>query len=144
MRRKMEDTKKKKVLFICTHNSARSQMAEGILRSLYPDDYEAYSAGTEPSEINPYAIKVMDEIGIDISHHRAKNIKVFIDEKFDHVVTVCDQAKETCPFFPGKKIFHKSFKDPSRLKGTEGEIIEGFREVRDEIMTWIASFFKSH
>ena len=138
----MEDTKKKKVLFICTHNSARSQMAEGILRYLYPDDYEAYSAGTEPSEINPYAVKVMDEIAIDISQHTAKSIKEYIDELFDFVVTVCDQAKETCPFFPGKKIFHKSFKDPSQLKGSETEILEGFRKIRDEIMTWIASAFK--
>lgn len=139
----MKDTKKKKVLFICTHNSARSQMAEGILRSLYPEDYDAYSAGTEPTEVSPYAVKVMDEIGIDISPHRAKNIKEFIDEMFDYVVTVCDHAKESCPFFPGRTVIHKSFKDPSQLKGTEMEILEGFREIRDEIMTWIASFFKS-
>jgi arsenate reductase len=117
-------------------------MAEGILRYLYPEEYDVYSAGTESTEVNPYAVKVMDEIGIDISQHTAKNIKVFIDEIFDYVVTVCDQAKESCPFFPGRTVIHQSFEDPSQLKGTEGEILEGFREVRDEIMTWIASVFK--
>jgi len=138
----MKDTKKKKVLFICTHNSARSQMAEGILRALYPERYEAYSAGVEPTEVNPYTVKAMDEIGIDISPHTAKNIKVFIDEIFDYVVTVCDQAKESCPFFPGKKVIHKGFPDPSQLKGSEIEILEGFRETRDEIMTWIDGAFE--
>jgi arsenate reductase len=138
----MKDTRKKKVLFICTHNSARSQMAEGILRSLYLEQYDVYSAGTEPTEVSPYAVKVMDEIRIDISQHTAKNIKVFIDEIFDYVVTVCDQAKESCPFFPGRTVIHRSFKDPSQLKGTEGEILEGFREVRDEIMAWITIAFK--
>jgi len=140
----MIDAKKKKVLFICTHNSARSQMSEGFLRSLYPEQYEAYSAGTEPSEINPYAVKVMDEIGIDISRHRAKSIKEFVDEIFDYVVTVCDQAKESCPFFPGRAVIHQRFPDPSQLKGSETEILEGFRKIRDEIMTWMASFFKNH
>ncbi|UCE22155.1 MAG: arsenate reductase ArsC [Candidatus Aminicenantes bacterium] len=137
----MEKTSKKKVLFICTHNSARSQMAEGILRSLYPEKYDVCSAGIEPTEIDPYAVKVMDEIGIDISSHTAKNIKVFIDEIFDYVVTVCDQAKESCPFFPGRKIIHKSFPDPSQVKGSETEILEGFRVIRDEIMAWVASAF---
>ena len=130
---------KKKVLFICTHNSARSQMAEGILRALYPERYEAYSAGIEPSEINPHALKVMEETGIDISHHRAKSIQEFRDGMFDFVVTVCDQAKESCPFFPGRMIIHKSFPDPSQLKGSEMEILEGFREIRDEIMAWVTS-----
>ncbi len=138
----MEYIKKKKVLFICTHNSARSQMAEGILRSLYPEEYDVYSAGTEPTEINPYAVKVMDEIGIDISQHTAKNINEFIDEKFDYVITVCDQAQESCPFFPGRKVIHKSFADPSRLEGSETEILEGFREIRDEITAWVASEMK--
>ena len=117
-------------------------MAEGILRSLYPEDYDVYSAGIEPSEVSPYAVKVMDEIGIDISQHRAKNIKEFIDEIFDYVITVCDQAKESCPFFPGRKIIHKSFPDPSQLEGSETEILEGFREIRDEITVWLASVFK--
>lgn len=117
-------------------------MAEGFLRSFYPEEFDVYSAGTRPTEVNPYAVKVMDEIGIDISTHTAKNIKVFIDEIFDYVVTVCDLAKESCPFFPGRNVIHQSFKDPSQLKGSETEILEGFREVRDEIMAWVASAFK--
>jgi arsenate reductase len=137
----MKIMRKKKVLFICTHNSARSQMAEGLLRKSHPEDYDVTSGGTEPSEVNPDAIKVMDEIGIDISHHRAKNVSEFVDQKFDYVVTVCDQARESCPFFPGGKIIHKSFKDPSQLKGTEEEILAGFREARDEIRNWIESTF---
>lgn len=141
--KKMENSKKKKVLFICTHNSARSQMAEGVLRALYPERYEAYSAGTDPLEVNPHAVKVMEEIGIDISRHRAKSIREFKDEMFDYVVTVCDQAKESCPFFPGKKVIHRSFPVPSLRTGTEEEIVEGFREVRDEIMVWITSVFKN-
>jgi len=138
----MENTKKKKVLFICTHNSARSQMAEGILRALYPERYETYSAGTDPLEVNPHAVKVMEEIGIDISRHRAKSIQEFRDELFDYVVTVCDQAKESCPFFPGRKVIHKSFPVPSLRTGTEDEIVEGFREVRDELILWITNAFK--
>ena len=138
----MENTKKKKVLFICTHNSARSQMAEGILRALYPERYEAHSAGTDPLEVNPHAVKVMEEIGIDISRHRAKSIQEFRDELFDYVVTVCDQAKESCPFFPGRKVIHKSFPVPSLRTGTEDEIVEGFREVRDELILWITNAFK--
>ena len=116
-------------------------MAEGLLRTSHPEDFDVYSGGTESSEVNPTAIKVMKEIGIDISHHRAKNVSEFADQKFDYVVTVCDQAKESCPFFPGGKIIHKSFKDPSRLKGTEEEVIEGFREARDEIRDWVESTF---
>ncbi len=137
----MAGVPKKKVLFICTHNSARSQMAEGILRALYPERYEAYSAGTEPSGIDPHAVQVMEEIGIDISRQRAKSIQEFRDEMFDYVVTVCDRAKEICPFFPGRKIILRRFPDPSQLKGSEMEILEGFREIRDEIMAWVASVF---
>ena len=133
---------KEKVLFICTHNAARSQMAEGLLRTLHGDHYDVFSGGTEPSEVNPTAIQVMEEIGVDISHHRAKNVSEFIDQKFDYVVTVCDQARESCPFFPGGKIIHKSFKDPSLLKGTEEEVLAGFREARDEIRDWIEYAFQ--
>lgn len=133
---------KKKVLFICTHNSARSQMAEGILRTLYGDRYEAYSAGTQPTKVNPYAIKVMSEIGIDISNHRSKSAEEFRGKEFDYVVTVCDDAKEACPFFPGGKTYlHKGFKDPSEFKGNENEIIAEFQRVRDEIKRWIEETF---
>lgn len=133
---------KEKVLFICTHNSARSQIAEGLLRALYGDRYEAYSAGTQPTEVNPYAIKVMSEIGIDISHNRSKSIKEFYGMKFDYVITVCDNARETCPFFPGgKKYLHKGFKDPSNYEGTDEGKLMIFRQVRDEIKDWIIKIF---
>lgn len=133
---------KKKVLFICTHNSARSQMAEGLLNALYGDKYEAYSAGTEPSRVNPYAIRAMAEIGIDISHHRSKHLREFLGIEFDYVVTVCDKAKDSCPFFPGgKEYIHQGFEDPSGAQGSEEEIMEKFRCVRDKIREWIESFF---
>jgi len=128
---------KKRVLFICTHNSARSQMAEGFLNALKGEGYEAFSAGIEPSGVNPYAVKAMAETGIDISTHRSKSIEEFRGESFDYVVTVCDRAKEACPFFPGERILHKDFKDPSEFKGTKSEILEKVREVRDEIKDWI-------
>lgn len=132
---------KKKVLFICTHNSVRSQMAEGFLNALYGDRYEGLSAGIEPTQINPYAVKVMAEIGVDISMHRSKSIEDFRGKNFNYVVTVCDHAKEICPFFPGKNILHKGFEDPSDFKGTEDEILKEVRRVRDEIKDWIEITF---
>jgi arsenate reductase len=133
---------KEKVLFICTHNSARSQIAEGLLRSLYGDRYEVYSAGTEPTDLNPYAVRVMAEIGIDISKQRSKSINEFRNIKFDWVITVCDQAKERCPYFPaGLKRLHKSFQDPSTISGSEAEILERFRNVRDQIKEWVEKTF---
>ena len=133
---------KKKVLFICTHNSTRSQMAEGLLRTLYGEMYEAHSAGTHPSKVNPYAIRIMQEIDIDISGHRAKSIKEFRDMKFDYVVTVCDNAKEGCPFFPGgKNYLHRGFEDPSGFSGNEHEILAGFRRIRNEITGYIKNTF---
>jgi arsenate reductase (thioredoxin) len=99
--------KKKRVLFICTHNAARSQMAEGLLRALHGNRYEVSSAGTKPGRVSPYAIKVMAEIGIDIGAHRAKSLQEVLDQEFDYVITICDHAKESCPYFPGgKKILH--------------------------------------
>ena len=134
--------KKKKVLFICTHNSARSQMAEGLLNALYSDRFEAYSAGIEPGAVNPYAIKAMAEIGIDISKNRSKSLQEFQGVKFDYVVTVCDHAKGACPFVPGaKEYIHKSFDDPSTFQGTEDEILDGVRQVRNEIKKWIEETF---
>ena len=141
-----EVNKKKKILFICTHNAARSQMAEGIVRTLYGDHYEVSSAGTTPTEVNSYAVRVMAEIGIDISTHVSKGVEKFRDTDFDYVVTVCDQAKETCPFFPGaKKYIHKGFDNPADFIGTENEILISFRHLRDEIKDWIEkSFLEEH
>lgn len=136
------DPIKKTVLFICTHNSARSQMAEGFLNALYGDRYEAYSAGIQPAEVNPYAIRVMAEIGIDISTNRSKSIEKFRGRTFDYVVTVCDHAKEVCPFFPGEKVLHHSFTDPSTFKGSEDKILEEVRQVRDKIKNWIERTFE--
>jgi arsenate reductase len=129
---------KKRVLFLCTHNSARSQMAEGLLRDLYGNRYEVFSAGMEPAGVNPNSIEVMKEIGIDISNHYSKNVKDFINEDFDYVITVCGGAEETCPFFPGgKKQIHKDFEDPSSFSGNKKEVLNKFREVRDELKEWI-------
>ena len=117
-------------------------MAEGLIRNLYNCYCRAYSAGTEPSKVNPYAIKVMHEIGIDISKHYSKSVDEFSGTNFDYVVTVCDNAKETCPLFSaGKKHIHKSFENPVYVKGTEDEILEKFRDVRDEIKEWIHESF---
>jgi len=116
-------------------------MAEGFLNALYGDKYEAYSAGIEPAEVNPYSIKVMAEVGIYISKHRSKSIKELRGKNFEYVVTVCDHAKETCPFFPGEKILHKGFEDPSEFKGAGDEILAKIRRVRDEIKDWIEKTF---
>ena len=136
------ENKKETVLFICTHNSARSQIAEGFLRSFYADRYEAHSAGTEPSSVNPHAVQVMTEIGIDISSQRSKGIDEFINKEIDYVITVCDHARQTCPFFPGgKKLIHKGFKDPASFHRNDNETLALFRQVRDEIKAWIEKDF---
>ena len=132
---------KNSVLFLCTHNSARSQMAEALLNTLNGDKYEAYSAGVMATRINPYVVKAMAEIGIDISKNRSKSIEEFRGKNFNYVVTVCDSAKEACPFFPGEKIIHKSFDDPSQAKGSEEEIMKQTRRVRDEIKEWLKTTF---
>ena len=132
---------KKKVLFLCTHNSARSQIAEGLLNTFYGNRYEGYSAGVTPTKVNPYVIKSMAEIGIDISRNRSKSIEEFRGENFGYVVTVCDSAREACPFFPGEKVIHKSFEDPNQFGGSEEEILKQVRHVRDEIKEWIKSTF---
>jgi len=116
-------------------------MAESLLNYHYGDQYEGYSVGIETTKVNPYVVKVMAEIGIDISHQRSKSIEEFQGETFDYVVTVCDHAKENCPFFPGKTILHKSFDNPTSFTGTEEEILEQVRCVRDEIRNWIADTF---
>lgn len=121
-----------RVLFLCTHNSARSQMAEGFLRAMAGDRFEAGSAGTEKTSVNPLAIRVMAERGVDISAHASK---LFSDlESWDYLVTVCDDANERCPWVPGSvKRLHWSFPDPSRATGTEAERLAVFRRVRDQI-----------
>lgn len=132
---------KKTVLFVCTHNSARSQMAEALLNSSYGDRFVAFSAGTKPSRVNPYAVKAMAELGIDISKNRSKNINEFQGKEFDYVVTLCDSAKSECPFFPSaKKLIHAGFENPSDFAGTDEKVMDGFRKLRDDIEDWIKKF----
>ena len=133
---------RKKVLFICTHNSTRSHMAEGLLNTLYGSRYEVWSAGTDPTEVNPLAVKVMVEVGIDISAHQSNSVEDFLDQEWDYVVTVCDRANETCPFFPGgKEKIHRGFEDPAAVNGSDEEKMVAFRRVRDEIKRWIEEAF---
>ena len=143
---------KKKVLFICYYNSARSQMAEGLLRALYGDRYEVYSAGIEATKVDPRAVKVMNEIGIDMSGQHSKRMDEYRGVLFDLAVTVCDKAKEACPICgislkapatapAAKKAIHKTFKDPSTAEGSEEEQLNIFRQVRDEIKSWITETF---
>ena len=125
---------KERVLFLCTHNSARSQMAEGLLRQLGGDRFEVYSAGTEATRIRPLAIKAMAELGIDISGQESKTLDRYLEEPFDKVITVCDDANESCPvFFGAKERLHWSFPDPSKATGTEEEQLAVFRSVRDAV-----------
>lgn len=133
----------KTILVICTGNSARSQMMEGLLNHFGNRNVQALSAGTQPSTVNPFAIQAMAEIGIDISTHRSKFIDEFKNQTFDVVLTVCDSAKETCPYFPGKKIIHQSFEDPAALKGTDQEKLQLFRKVRDEEVEWVREFLEN-
>ena len=123
-----------KVLFLCTENACRSQMAEGLVNHYLGGKIKAFSAGMRPTKVNPRAIKVMAELGIDIRRHRAKPVEDLGDEQFDLVITVCDQAREQCPFFPGPiQKLHVSFPDPARASGTEEEIMAAFRQVRDDL-----------
>jgi arsenate reductase len=123
-----------RVLFLCTHNSARSQMAEALLRHLGGDRFEPHSAGTEATHVRPLAVRAMDEIGVDISGQESKTLERYLEEPFDYVITVCDHANEACPFFPGAaNRLHWSFDDPSRVEGSEEERLAVFRSVRDRI-----------
>jgi arsenate reductase (thioredoxin) len=126
--------RKVRVLFLCTANSCRSQMAEGFLRHMAGDRFEVTSAGTAPTELHPYAVRVMQEVGIDISTHSAKDSAKFFRERFQFVITVCKKAKERCPIFPGA-IWRLDWDihDPGAAEGTESERLEVFRQVRDEI-----------
>jgi arsenate reductase len=128
------EAERSRVLFLCTHNSARSQMAEGLLRHLVGDRFEAYSAGTEATHVRPLAVRAMDEIGIDISGQESKTLNRYLGEPFDYVITVCDEANEACPFFPGaKNRLHWSFEDPAQATGSEEERLGVFRTARDKI-----------
>jgi len=134
-------TGKKKILVLCTGNSCRSQIAEGYLRHFADNKADVYSAGVEPHGVNPKAIATMQEDGIDISTHASNNIDEYYDIDFDFVITVCDNAKERCPFFPTKaKKFHQNFPDPAKATGTDEEIREQFRQVRQQIKDYSRQF----
>ncbi len=135
---------KTKVLFLCTGNSCRSQMAEGFLRTYGGGRYEAHSAGTRPSTLNPLAVEVMREIGIDISRQRSKNATEYLGTHFPMIVTVCDNAREHCPIFPGPAVRqHWPFEDPADATGSPEERLAVFRKVRDEIRARIQDFIKT-
>ena len=135
---------KKRVLFLCTANSCRSQMAEGITNYLFGDWIEAFSAGTQASFVNPTAMEVMKEIGIDISTHRSKNLSEFDGQSFDYVITLCGSANETCPLYiGGTKKTHIGFDDPAKAQGTEEEVLREFRRVRDAIKEKLTAFFQA-
>lgn len=132
---------KPRVLFLCTGNSCRSQMAEGFLRHFAGDRFDVASAGTRPSVLNPGAVDAMREVSIDIAQHRSKSVEEFAGQRFDHVITVCDRARESCPIFPGAtRLDHWSFDDPAEATGTSEERLAIFRRVRDEIAARIQRF----
>lgn len=134
-------TKKQRVLILCTGNSARSQMAEGILRHIAGGRFDVESAGVAPSHVRPEAIEAMREIGIDISRHRSKSVNEFTGQTFDYIITVCDNAAENCPVFPGKaERIHWSFDDPAAVTGTDDERLAAFRAVRDQIIARLEPF----
>lgn len=136
---------KERVLFMCIHNAARSQMAEGLFRDLYGDSFDVYSAGSDPQNVDPIAIKSMAEIGIDISNHRSKSLMEFEGQEFDYVITVCGNQYNACPFFiGGKKYFKQPFEDPSVFKGTEEEKLELFGVIRDDLKEWIEDLYYSY
>lgn len=132
---------KQRVLFLCTHNSCRSQMAEGLVNHFLSDRFQAFSAGTEATRVNPLASRVLAELGIDISHHYSKTLAEFHEQHFDHVITLCGSASEQCPlFFGGTKRVHIGFDDPSRLNGSDEELLPEFRRVRDELRQTLTKY----
>jgi arsenate reductase (thioredoxin) len=135
----------KKILVLCTGNSCRSQLAEGYLKHFAGDKAEVYSAGVETHGVNPRAIAVMKDDGIDITHHTSNNMEEYRDIDFDYVITVCDNAKERCPFFPSKaQKFHHNFPDPAKAIGSEDEIMEQFRIVREQIKKYSLDFIQQN
>ena len=142
---KVDPTDPKRVLILCTGNSARSQMAEGLFRHETGESCEVVSAGTKPSQVRQEAIGVMSEIGIDISGHRSKSVDEFMGQEFDYVITVCDHAKELCPVFPGRtKHLHWSVGDPAAVEGPEQERQVAFRRIRDELQERIRTFLSEN
>lgn len=136
---------RQRVLFLCTHNAARSQMAEGLLRALAGDRFEVASAGTVATAVRPEAVRVMAELGVDISRQESKSLERFRDQAFDWVITVCDDAAEACPTFPGPaRRLHWSLPDPTRVTGSEEERLAAFRAVRDRLRQLIADFVARH
>jgi arsenate reductase len=136
-------TSKKRVLILCTANSARSQMAEGVLRWLAGDRYDVFSAGSRATFVNPFAIKAMDEIGVDLRSHTSKTYDQFLGQPFDAVITVCDNAAESCPFLPGQyRRIHWSFPDPAAVEGDEAKL-QAFREVRDGLIERFRDFIQN-
>jgi arsenate reductase len=132
---------KTRVLILCTANSARSQMAEGLLRDIAGDRLDVYSAGSKPSVVNPFAIRAMAARGIEISGHRSKHLQEYLSTPFDYVITVCDNAAETCPVFPGPaRRIHWSFPDPAAVTGSEAEILASFVQVRDDLERTLAGW----
>ncbi len=135
----------KNILVLCTGNSCRSQMAEGYLRYFAKDRATIYSAGVETHGVNPNAIRVMQEDGINISHHTSNNIGEYLNVNFDFIITVCDNAKEQCPYFPSHaQKFHHNFPDPAKADGTEEEVMNEFRKVRDMIREYSRKFVKEY
>ena len=133
----------KRILVLCTGNSARSQMGEGLFRHEGGAGYEVFSAGTKPSSVRPEAVAVMREAGIDISGHRSKSVDEFAGQSFDYVVTVCDNARDNCPVFPGgTQRLHWSFEDPAAVAGSEMERLSAFRRIRDQIHERVKEFFR--
>ena len=138
-----EEKPKKTILFLCTHNSARSQIAEALMKKYFGDKYEVFSAGTEPTKPNPFALQVIEEEGISTEGITSKHVNQFLDKKIDLVVTVCDHARETCPVFPyAKQSIHKGFEDPSQFQGTPEEKLQRFKETKEQIKQWLLTQFK--
>lgn len=129
---------KLRILFLCTHNACRSQMAEALLRHRYGGTYEAFSAGTHPSQVHPCAVQVLQEIGVDTSRLISEPLSMYVDQPFDAVITTCDGAQQSCPVFPGaRRVLHQAFPDPSIAGGSEEDKLNAFRQVRDQIDAWL-------
>ena len=140
----MAKTQKKTILFMCTHNSSRSQMAEGLVNHFHRNRWEASSAGTSATKVNPYTIKVMKEIGVDISKQVSKDANKMFGKHFDIIATMCSEAEDECPFFiEGDEYVHKSFADPSEAKGTDEQLLKVFQKTRDDLRVWIDELLRN-